>query len=160
MCICSGTVGESPLAPATPPPSSFSLTCVSAGQFLSHVLTPLSQLLCSVFNPFLNTSARRHGQCHWWAQLWLAGSVRASSEWLCPAQDEPISLLKGATPAAPAAAQTWTPAHSAGWKLDKISYCPHWDSSLLKALLTSFPQMSLCCNDWHLLWTMYTLLLG
>lgn len=159
MDICSVIVeGMSSLAPATPLPS-FSLTCVSEEQFLSHVLTPVLQLLCRGFYSFLNTSAQRHCQCHWWAQLWPA--LGLSEPALCPAQDSPASLLSRATPAAPPATQTWTPAHNAGWKLDRQSlYWPHWGSSLLKTLLTSASQMSLCCNDWHLLCTMYTLLSG
>lgn len=121
--ICSGTAeGISSLAPAAPPPSSFSLTWVSAGQFLSHVLTPLLKLLCSVFYPFLSTSAQRHtscatdglsfGQC-WGCQSQLCMAVSSTAQ--------PHVLFQRGHPAAPPATQTVTRARSPGWKLDRQS---------------------------------------
>lgn len=43
-----------------------------AGQFLLHLLTPFSQLLHSIFYPFLNIFSQRCQQHHCWAQLWPA----------------------------------------------------------------------------------------
>lgn len=44
----------------------------AAGQCLLHFLTPLSQLVHSIFYPFLNIFSQRCYQHHCWAQLWPA----------------------------------------------------------------------------------------
>lgn len=75
-----GTILQEQIAAAGVPHRSYLLpgACSSAGfpqavgQFLLHFLTPLSQLLCSVFYPFLNTFPQRCHQHHCWAQLWPA----------------------------------------------------------------------------------------
>jgi len=57
--------GFSALAPGAPPPRTSSLILVSAQRFLSHFLTPLSQLLlCSSFFPWLNMLSKRSYHCH------------------------------------------------------------------------------------------------
>lgn len=47
----------------------------------------LSQLLCSIFHPFLNTSSQRHHLLHWVAQLWP--TVGLFYSWLEPAVFSP-----------------------------------------------------------------------
>jgi len=73
MVFITACRGSSALAPGAPPAPPSELTLVSAELFLSHCLTPLSQLLChSRFFPFLNTVSQRcyHRCC--WAQPWPA----------------------------------------------------------------------------------------
>lgn len=62
----------------------------AAGQFLLHFLTPLSQLLHSIFYPFFNIFSQRCHQHHCWAQLWpaLSGCVQHGSS-PCPFSERP-----------------------------------------------------------------------
>jgi len=65
-----GCRGISPLAPVAIPSLLLHWPWGLQG-FFSHIfLTPLSQLLHSIFYAFLNTLSQRHHQRHWWAQLW------------------------------------------------------------------------------------------
>lgn len=108
--LFSGTHNVSPLF-------FFSDLCVCRSFF--HVFSLLFYSCCAFFYPFLPTEASPlplRGSA-----LATIGSVRASSEWLCPAQDNSISFLRGATTAAAPAIQTLTLAHSADWKLDRKS---------------------------------------
>lgn len=62
-------------APAlgAPPPPCFSATLVYAGLFLSHFFnhSSASQLLCSIFYPFINVRICQH---HLWSKLWTTGN--------------------------------------------------------------------------------------
>lgn len=60
------------------------------------------------FYPFSNIFSQRCYQHHCWAQLW-PGAARASCKWLCPAQCNPWSFLREATPAVPPATKTLVP---------------------------------------------------
>lgn len=65
------------------PPSS--LIFCSAVSHFSH--SSFSQLLCSIFYPFLNISPQRHHLLHWVAQLWP--TVHLFYSWLEPAVFSP-----------------------------------------------------------------------
>lgn len=65
----------------------------AAGQFLLHFLTPLSQLLHSIFYPLFNIFSQRCHQHHCWAQLWpaLSGCVQHGSSPVLSQKGHPSS---------------------------------------------------------------------